>query len=417
MNKSSFLNNKFLDKSNIALICILGILVGFIVSRAALSISMFLLGVNALRDVPPRRWLQQKWWLLGVAWVVIYAITWFWTEDKGNWDMRLQVKLPFLLLPLAFAFMPAFSERQLRILTVAGAFILLFSACYSVSFLISDPDYYIAQYKFSHVLPTLPKRDHIRTSMSVTLFIIWCIYVWPQLQRSLRMVVGTCVILLVVYIHILAAKSGLVSLYIFFAGWSFYMLFVKKKLVGLIIILAVPTCVFLAMTYIPTFKERKDYIYYSILMLKSGDKSGNYGDVSRLLSYKIAVDLIKEHPMVGVGTGDMYNEMNKQYELLYPNIPPEGRLLPHNQFLIVALGCGIPAMFVFIIWVFMPLRLMGRNRQSFFFFMVWLILFIQLMIEPVLEVQLGVFLYLFFLLLQMHQLPSFLKRNSAASIA
>ena len=95
---------------------------------------------------------------------------------------------------------------------------------YSVSFLIRDPAYYISQYKQSHVLPTLPKYDHIRASLAIVLFFIWSVYVWPSLQgKATKWVVGTSLFLLVIYVHILAAKSGMVSLYIFVVLWGIYL--------------------------------------------------------------------------------------------------------------------------------------------------------------------------------------------------
>jgi O-antigen ligase len=100
----------------------------------------------------------------------------------------------------------------------------------------------------------------------------------------------------------------------------------------------------------------------------------------------------------------MLAEMTKGFHKWNPDLPEQSVILPHNQFLTVALGCGIPAMVIFIIWVFMPLAALKKNRQGFFFFMVWFLLFLQLMIEPVLEVQFGVFVILFFLLLQKHEM-------------
>jgi hypothetical protein len=94
---------------------------GFLASRALLSISMFVFGINAIRDVPPRQWLRQRWWLLGLCWVAMYAVSWLWSEDKGTWSNHLQTKLPFLLLPLAFAYQPRFSAQQMRLLTVSLA--------------------------------------------------------------------------------------------------------------------------------------------------------------------------------------------------------------------------------------------------------------------------------------------------------
>lgn len=379
--------------------------IGFMVSRVELSISMFLFGINAIRDINPRRWFRNKWWLVGVAWVAIYALTYFWSHNKVEWDVRWQTKFPFLLLPLAFPFLPRFTPRQLQIITFLIALPLLGGVCYSLYFLISDPAFYIMQYRFSGILPTLPKYDHIRASLIVALFIVWGVYVWPFIDsRSMRWLLGGCMAILAAYLHILAVKSGLLSLYIFLIGWSIYMLFFKKKIIGLFIIIALPLAFFLANSFLPTFRERINYIAYTIFMAKHGDQTGRFGDISRVYSYTLAIGLIKQHPLIGVGTGDMQAEMDSSYARNYPEVPAGARLLPHNQFLAVGLGCGIPALLLFIAWIFMPLTSLKRNRQSFFFFMVWLIVFVHMLIEPVFEVQLGVFVCLFFLLLQKHEM-------------
>ena len=393
-----------LDKSNIAILCILGAVLGFLFPPAMLSIFTFLFGVNAIRDVSPRMWLRDKWWLMGVAWVAIYALSYFWSNDKANWETRLQTKLAFLLLPLAFYFLPRFTKKQLQLITVIFAVLLLGAACYSVSFLLKDPAFYIHQYKYSDVLPTLPRRDHIRASLVIALFIVWGVYAWPFLDnRAVKWFVGACMAILVIYLHVLAVKSGLLALYVFVIGWSVYML-LKKKIIGLIILVAFPLIFFLAKSFVPTFRERVNYIAYTIVMAKQGDQTGRFGDISRLYSYRLAIDLIKGHPLIGVGTGDMQAAMDSSYARKYPEVPAGARLLPHNQFLTVGLGCGIPAMLLFMAWVFMPLASLKRDRQSLFFLMVWLIVFLQLLIEPVFEVQIGVFVCLFFLLLQKHEL-------------
>lgn len=393
------------SKSNIALLCILGMVGGFIISPALCSISTFLFGVNALWGVSPRDWLRHKWWLLGVAWVVLFGLSWFWSEDKHTWDVRFQVKLAILLLPLAFAYMPRFSAKQYQILTLSMGLFLLAGSCYSMSFLIRDPATYIWQYKISHLLPTPAGKDHVRFSLAIALFIIWGVYAWSFMEtRLLKWCLAICMVLLTLYIHILAAKSGLVSLYLFLAAWSVYLVLGKKKLAGIIVIAAIPLLVLLAMKYLPTFSARKHYVFFSWYMLKSGDKSGNYGDIGRLMSYDIAVKLIGMHPLTGVGAGDMLSEMKKGYNLWYPQVDESARLLPHNQFLTIGLGSGLLVMLLFAAWVFMPLTWLKRNTQSFFFFIVWLIVFLQIMIEPVLEVQYGVFVCLFFLLLQKQEL-------------
>jgi O-antigen ligase len=308
-------------------------------------------------------------------------------------------------LPLAFSYQPKFSPRQIQIFTLSVALMLIGSAGYTISHFFIDPDFYISEYKVSHMLPTLPKNDYIRSSMTAALFVIWCIYAWPQLtHKRIKLLVGVCVALLVAYIHVLAAKTGLLSFYLFVAAWGIYLSFGKQRLLGLAVIIAIPLTVTLALKLVPTLRERATYIGYTIYMYNHGHRTAMLGDIARLISYDLASDLIAQHPLTGVGTGDMKVEMDTLYFQRHPEIDEHGRLLPHNQFLVVGLGCGVPAMLVFIAWILGPLLRLRRNRQSFFFFIVWLILLVQLLIEPVLEVQFGVFVYLFFLLLHLQEL-------------
>ena len=407
MSKSSFLNNKVLNKSNIAFICILLMMVGFLGSTAVSSISMFLFCVNAVWGINPKRWLENKWWLLGLVWLLMIAISYFWSDDKAHWERSLQVKLPFLLFPVAWWFMPPFSSKQLQWLTLLMGAVLLSGVIYSLSFLVKDPALYILNYNFSHLLPTPCYQDHVRFSMAISLFFVWCVYIWRYFQiRFVKWSITFLLILFILYIHILAAKSGLVAFYLFILAWGIYISFVKKKVAGLIIIISIPLFLLFAITYMPTFRARLAYLDYAWVMLKTGDRSGNYGDIGRLMSYKLALHLIREHPWTGVGAGDVMTEMKKGYDQYYPQVEDKARLVPHNQLLIIGMGCGIPAMLVFSAWLFYPLTWLRRNRQSFFFFMVWLLLLTQLLIEPVLEVQNGVFVYLFFLLWQRQQLPN-----------
>ncbi len=382
-----------------------GMFVGYLFPPAILSISMMVFGVNALWGVHPKQWFRDKWWLMGVAWVAMFAMTWFWSENKGDWETRFQLKLPILILPLAFTFLPRFSLKQLTWLILIIGLMLAGSAFYSISFLVRDPVHYIREYKQSHILPTLPKGDHISASMGVAVFIITGVYFWPMLKETwVKWVVGICLAILVIHLHILAVKCGLISFYLFVIGWSIYAIATRKKMIGLVILLSLPVIFFLVGTFVPTLRERAAYTGFSYFMFKNGDHSGKYGDISRLMSYKISVDLIKQYPWLGVGAGDIKDQMDKAYAIEYPEVQQVDRLYPHNQFLVNALGCGIPAMLIFVCWYFMPLLTLKRNRQSFFFFMVWMMGLFELMIEPHLEGQLGVFVFLIYLLLQKHEL-------------
>ncbi len=394
---------KWLTRTNIAVFCALGMLVGFLSSRVVLTLFTMGFGIAGLWGVHPKKWFRDKWWLLGISWILFYVISYFWTVDKHNWSYRFDVKLPILLLPLAFTLLPAFSKRQLTFFTVIASGIFVASAVYSLSFFIVDPAFYAEQYVYSHVLPTLAYGDHIRYSLAVALFIIWSVYYLPRIEhKGAKWWVIIAAIFLSVYLHILAARTGLVIWYLFVALWSLRLLFTQSLLKGIAVIALLVIGSTLAVRYIPTLEKRVWYIKHTYELYRKGDMASGYSDMGRLISYDIATDKIKQNLFTGVGAGDMLTEMNSGYDVKYPDVPAEYRLLPHNQFLIVCLGCGMVAFALFVAWVCYPLRWVKRTRDGFFLFTVWLSLLLALLVEPMLEVQLGVFVYLFFLLWQRH---------------
>ncbi len=403
MDKFRSFGKIIFEKSNVAVFCILAMTAGFLTSPAVCSIGVIVFGFNGIRDINPKQWFKKTWWLLGALWIACYAVTWFWSADKGYWSTRLQVKLPFLIMPLAFSFLSGFSARQLRLITVAMGLMLVCGAGYSVGFLLRDFEYYMIEYKYSHLLPTPVRGDHIRFSLSIAFYLIWCATIWNSLQfRWIKVLIAVFDAALFVYLHILSAKSGLLAVYLFLTLWCFYLIFTKKRIYGFLISAGLIIGIGICAKFIPTFSERMAYIKVTWIAMKSGDRSGTYGDLSRLISYDIAVKLIGENPVRGTGVGNMQTAMTHGYETWFPLVPDDNRLLPHNQFLIVALGCGLPAAAAFLVWFFYPLFKLRRTREGFFLFATWMIMLVQLCIEPMLEVQFGVYVFLFFLLMQWH---------------
>jgi hypothetical protein len=400
VDKIKFLDHKLLTKTNIAIFCFLAMVLGFMVSRSLMSLAMMVMGVYTLFGVHPKRWFESKWWLLGLVWIGAYALSYFWSEDVHYWNERFQVKYAILLLPLAFTFLPKFSMRQLQVFCIGVSLLLIGGACYSL-FSIDLATLYDS-YGQGQTLK-VPSNDYIRFSLMIALFVIWCIYIRPHFKnKAMRVFIIIVVTFLVAYLHILAARSGLVALYIFFIGWAMYTGMKRNKWFGITATAVLVTGLVLASNYIPTLNQRIGYFKYTIIQFREGHLTGIYSDMGRLMSYNIAVKEIAKEPIKGVGAGDLFATMEAGYHRIYPGDTDSKILVPHNQFLTVALCCGIPALLVFFVWVLVPVLWIKRNREGFFFLIVWIISILQLMIEPALEVQLGVFVYLFFLLWQRH---------------
>jgi O-antigen ligase len=213
---------------------------------------------------------------------------------------------------------------------------------------------------------------------------------------------GIMVGVLTVYLHILAVRTGLLALYVFITLFAVYIGVSRNKHLGIGMMIFIFLFGAFAYNYSPTLKKKINYFAYTIGEYNRSGLQGHYSDMGRLISYDVAFKKIKQHALYGVGAGDVLSEMNVGYDTWYPDVEANKRLVPHNQFMVVALACGIPVLTIFVLWVIMPLMQLKKNRSGFFFFAVWVVLLIPLMVEPMLEVQFGVFVYLFFLLWQKH---------------
>jgi O-antigen ligase len=79
----------------------------------------------------------------------------------------------------------------------------------------------------------------------------------------------------------------------------------------------------------------------------------------RLIQWNIALEMVKEHPIGGIGYGQFRQEMIKYV----PDDYEDRAYLAHNAFLGIAAEVGIPASLVFIAMFFSALRSLGRIRK------------------------------------------------------
>jgi hypothetical protein len=136
-----------------------------------------------------------------------------------------------------------------------------------------------------------------------------------------------------------------------------------------------------------TLSEFKNY--------QMGGNPNGKSMVMRFEFWKAALAIIKKHPVFGVGTGDVRNSFDKQYELSHSPLSMAHRLRAHNQFLSITIAFGITGLLWFIFSLIYPLVKTGDSFK--YFYAVFFIIFIvSLFTEDTLESQAGVTFYAFF---------------------
>lgn len=399
----------------IASVCCITMLAGMLFSRAILSVSMIVMVINTLHpDSIRQSWLNTKgnrFVICGILFFLSYVAAVGWTDDKAAWLPFVQIKLPFVFLPFALLNAPLHQIRHQKFVIFGVLLVLLCGMLYSLSFLIINPELY----KNGGHLPSPLEGDYIRFTMTLVLSINLVLYLFYEklvLDRVIRSLLVAWCVLAIAYIHIQAAKSGIVSFYLMIFVYIAYEFIRRKKwgvIIGAFVIGAIAMALFLSL---PSVKKQVSNLAYEKKVWEANDTTGfkkTSSIVPRLISYKIAVELIVANPATGVGPGDMVDEIDEKYDKDYPSLRGPSRILPHNQFICTMLIVGIPLSLILVLMVMAPLR---KNEIKVYTVATFVIMVFGLMIEPMLEVQYGIFTYLLFTLIWM----SVFKKTERTSI-
>lgn len=346
----------------------------------------------------------RAWLAVSVPFLLV-LVSALWSSDSDYTLERLRIKLPFLVLPFAFASMPPLRKRE--ILTILY-FLLVSMTAISVYVLI---DFLVNFEKVMELigrgghLPT--PSNHIRFSLTLALTIIGGGALWVEKfhfrQPFERWIIGGMTLFLFIFIHILSVRSGILALYVALFALGGYFIFVKKKsLIGLVGILAIVAVPLIAYWTVPSFQLKVDYARWDFMQFQQG-VGGQYPDSERLISIRTGVDIGKQHPILGVGAGDLEREVKQVYETEHDGL--YNFRMPHNQLVSIFAGTGAVGLLAFLVAFFYPVFYRKNFRQPLFLAL-HAIVFTSFMMENTIENNFGVSMYLFFLLIGLNFLSS-----------
>jgi hypothetical protein len=117
--------------------------------------------------------------------------------------------------------------------------------------------------------------------------------------------------------------------------------------------------------------------------------------IQRYIYWKTSIELIKQNPIIGVGTGDLNTAFNDHYDKYYKDLEKKYRWRSHNQYLSITVAFGILGFIWFLFALFYP---MIKKRKTFnYLFITFFIIFILSMLtEDTIETQAGVTFFAFF---------------------
>ena len=127
---------------------------------------------------------------------------------------------------------------------------------------------------------------------------------------------------------------------------------------------------------------------------KTGNPTGST-IMQRIEFWKASIGIIKEYWLTGVGTGDMNEAFQEQYEKMHSKLAPDQRWRSHNQFLSVFVGFGILGLIWFLFAILYPPIVTGKFND-YFFLIFFIIAMLSMIPEDTIESQAGVTFFAFF---------------------
>lgn len=342
-----------------------------------------------------KRLFQQRTLALLTLLLLVPALSFFWSDDKAYWLRLTQTRLPFLVLPWAFANLPPLQERQWKSVLYLLVWFMA-GVCLAVGFnFLWHFDAVIEGLGRGNPIPV--PRSHVRFSLILATSILAGGWLWQQnfwLRRMWeRNALGIAVLFLFVFQHILSVRSGLFALYsaLFFA-LVWYVWQSKKWLAGIAALGLLAGSLWIATETIPSLKMRIAYMKYDWERFKTQDEGHLYSDASRWVSLQTGWTLWQQNKLLGTGAGDLLQETKRSTAERFPSYAQEP-MLPHNQFIFILASTGLLGLALSLLAFFLPIYA-GRNNFLFLAFQV--MSFSSFLIECTIENAIGVAWFLFY---------------------
>ncbi len=354
----------------IAVIFLMIMAMAMVWSRALVSISAGFLAIIAVLDIqinPFRiRWMLTPSALVRTIkikpfiWVfalyfLIYLLSIVYSGDVSEWWKMTHVKLYFLILPLAFAFLLPITRKEYML--IAGCMIVtaVWSSIWVQVAYYSQYDLFSRSLGFGGSLPT--PIAHLRYSVVIAMSMVICIAFaienWKIRFNWERWAYGIAAAYLFYFLHVLSVRSGLALAY---AGIFILVIFYIHKIsrwkqLGLVAIVCIAPI--MAYKMLPGFKLKVDYTLYDLKKHQAGEGE-NYSDSERWKSWRAGLSVGNRHPFFGTGTGKFRSEVDEYYQTEFKQ---DIWMRPENQWINVFTILGLFGLLVFSFIIIYPMTL------------------------------------------------------------
>lgn len=301
-----------------------------------------------------RSFMSRPWFWPLMALLAINFVGMLWTQDTVR-GLQLLMKLKWALFTLAGATLPW--QRKHFILLVR-----LFLAGIALNALVGGLQW-LQLYPWRVINPNdgpIGYTDRIFLSMTLTSALLWIAY---DLKNKIVFSRGLNIALaLIFFLQLLIAggRAGYLSFVILLPA-ALWMLYPGRWRIWAMVVLVV---VMAGLGLSPQVQKRIQEARTDIQLYQAGNAETSVG--LRLVFWEGALLMAKEHPLLGVGTGDYIIEMNRLHQIqVIPDTPRNPVTThPHNSYLAYLADLGLIGLAIFIWFLWAATREAWRHREQ-----------------------------------------------------
>ena len=366
-----------------------------IYSRALITICYVIIAVMAiLVQIREARFSFNKYLavlgLVGLS-IVLSGIN---SDNIEQWWNHTVIKIPFLVMPLAFMILAPIPKEVIRNLHLILLVVLSISALPPLLDILQNHEVILD--RISRGQPIDTPIEHVKYSMflayGIMSALIWTIYYRSELSTSQVKCFWIGGAFLFIMMHLLAVRTGLVILYASLIMLGVHVAWIRKiafDKVATAMVVGLVSIFLLIQT--PMIKSKLGYMFYDWEQYASNG-GANYSDSERLFSLKTGWELFSENVLLGTGIGDLFDSCEEVYQ-------QQSRCAiinyPHSQLIYQLAGTGLIGFILFIGGYLYPLI---RRHNKFYFLLMTLYLnyTLSFLVENSLERSMSVAFFIVF---------------------
>jgi len=319
------------------------------------------------------------------------------------------LKLPFLLFPLLFftanpaAWKPKTAQNLLYTFALGNLLTLLISLVRS--FFSCGETFSIECFHYANA-SLFFHSSYASMYYCFSLLIIFNLLINKQLCLWKRITAWFMFFVFPAEIVLLDSRTGLIAFAVVIMAFAGYMLvFDRKKILSFGFYMGLLAVIFtVAFSLLPQGTNR---LLATIrqTQIEKIEEEGDEQQPTEKMSFEnidaraqvwfAAVEVIKENPVCGVGTGDVKDVLIEKYAKYDFDVPLRKRLNAHNQYLQVAVTLGVIGLAVFVVFLVYLFWLSWKKRNILLFLFV-LLGMVNFWTESMFEKQIGVMFFAFF---------------------